>query len=262
MISKNICKFISAASGVSLEVHNFVCESNRETMAQPYPLPHNRAILIIEGEGSLHFDSRTERASHGSLVFAFSGELMSAEGNDGFQYIYISFSGERSDELFRRFGINKNIRLFEGFEGLVPLWKDSLSRSSEENVDLAAESMLLYAISRLRSDTAERNDIINKIISITEEYFTDRKLSIASIAEELGYNVKYVSHVFKEKMGISYSEYLRNLRLKYAVSLFDHGIESVKNVALLSGFQDPLYFSTVFKKAIGISPKDYKNSKL
>ena len=47
-------------------------------------------------------------------------------------------------------------------------------------------------------------------------------------------------------------------RVKFAVSLFDHGIDSVKNVAALSGFSDPLYFSSVFKKSIGCSPSDYR----
>jgi AraC-like DNA-binding protein len=63
--------------------------------------------------------------------------------------------------------------------------------------------------------------------------------------------------VFREKMGVLYSEYLRSLRLKHAVLLMDHGIDSVKNVALLSGFNDPLYFSTVFRKSTGVSPKEY-----
>jgi len=57
---------------------------------------------------------------------------------------------------------------------------------------------------------------------------------------------------------VGYTEYLRNIRLKYAVSLLNHGIESVKNIAFLSGFSDPLYFSNVFKKAFGMSPKDYR----
>ena len=47
------------------------------------------------------------------------------------------------------------------------------------------------------------------------------------------------------------------MRLKYAVSLFDYGLDSVKNVAILSGFADPLYFSSVFKESIGISPREY-----
>ena len=58
-------------------------------------------------------------------------------------------------------------------------------------------------------------------------------------------------------MKTSYTEYLRMLRLKYAISLLEHGLDSVKNVAILSGFSDPLYFSTVFKKSIGCSPKEY-----
>jgi AraC-like DNA-binding protein len=58
-------------------------------------------------------------------------------------------------------------------------------------------------------------------------------------------------------MGVLYSVYLRSLRLKHAVLLMDHGIDSVKNVALLSGFNDPLYFSTVFRNSTGISPKEY-----
>ena len=58
-------------------------------------------------------------------------------------------------------------------------------------------------------------------------------------------------------MNIGFTEYLRNLRIKYAVSLFESGLDSVKNVALLSGFKDPLYFSNVFKKTIGVSPREY-----
>ena len=63
-------------------------------------------------------------------------------------------------------------------------------------------------------------------------------------------------------MGMGYSEYLKNYRIKYAVTLLEHGIDSVKSVAFLSGFSDPLYFSKVFKNSIGISPKDYRNRKM
>ena len=42
-----------------------------------------------------------------------------------------------------------------------------------------------------------------------------------------------------------------------AQSLFNEGLDSVKNVALLSGFSDPLYFSKVFKKRVGCAPTEY-----
>lgn len=171
--------------------------------------------------------------------------------------MYISFSGYHADELLKRFDITVKNRLFSGFDGIIPLWKESLSRANEATIDLASESMLLYAFSRLSGDLSEKNGIISRITEISENGFTDPGLSITAIAAELGYNSKYISHLFKEKTGITYSEYLRTLRIKYAVSLFDHGIDSVKNVALLSGFGDPLYFSTVFKNATGVSPKEY-----
>ena len=51
--------------------------------------------------------------------------------------------------------------------------------------------------------------------------------------------------------------YLRELRIRHALFLMEQGVASVKNVALLSGFGDALYFSKVFTAEQGISPKAY-----
>ena len=141
---------------------------------------------------------------------------------------------------------------------MIPMWRESILRASESSIDLAAESALLYALSRFSSEEREKGDVVNKAVTYINENFTESDLSLAELAEELGYNSKYLSHIFKEKIGMSFSEYLRTVRIKHAVMLFDHGLDSVKNVALLSGFSDPLYFSSVFKNAVGISPKEYK----
>ena len=61
-------------------------------------------------------------------------------------------------------------------------------------------------------------------------------------------------------MGVGYTEYLRMYRINYAIMLLDHGIDSVKNIASLSGFSNPMYFSSVFKQTVGVSPSEY-NSK-
>ena len=124
-------------------------------------------------------------------------------------------------------------------------------------MDLAAESVLLYTFSRLFGSSVKNSGVVGKMLSMTEERFTEPTLSLSTLADELSYNTKYLSHIFKEKMGMGYSEYLRDTRIKFAVSLIDRGLDSIKNVALLSGFTDPLYFSTVFKKQIGMSPLAY-----
>lgn len=260
MKNNNICKFTNPSVLERITTSCFVLEANPETMKKNKRLTMHRAILVKTGEGKFKFDNFVIPFSHGSLVFGFEGELFSVETDVPCEYMYIDFEGSRSEKLFHRFGINKAFRSFSDFDSIVLFWYESLCRASEQTIELAAESMLLYAFSRISYSDIKQNNILRKITEITEEQFTNSELSISSLAKELGYNSKYLSHIFKKKMGIGYSEYLRAQRIKYAVILFDHGIESVKNVAVLSGFTDPLYFSAVFKKIVGISPTEYRNT--
>lgn len=258
-MDKNICKFIPTAQPETLHTQCFILESNLLTMQVVSTLSFHRAILIRQGSGLFSFSGNTLPFSAGSLVFGFADESMTVlNPSADCEYMYIDFEGTRADCLFQRFSIHKHNCIFPNFDGAVPYWFDSLTRASEENIDLASESMLLYAFSRLASTFGKQNDLIRKMTEITEHHFTDRNLSLTYLSESLSYNSKYLSHIFKKKMGMGYTEYLRTLRLKYAVSLLDHGIDSVKNVAFLSGFSDPLYFSNVFKEHIGISPKEYR----
>ncbi len=257
MKQSNICKFISPAEAEQLNVSCFVLESDQAVMQNSFTLSAHRVILVLEGQGTFYFGKSEFGFTVGDLIFGFAGEYLTAKCNETSQYMYIDFSGSRAEELLRRFGITPATRHFAGFDNLKPLWLESLSRADEQTIDLASESILIYTFSRLAPAASPKHTLLSDIIELTEQRFNDPALSVALIAEELGYNAKYISHTFKEKMGIGYSQYLRAQRIKYAVSLFDNGIDSIKNVALLSGFTDPLYFSTVFKKNIGISPKEY-----
>ena len=259
MRDKNICKFTSPYISRELSVECFVYETNADNAGMEKVLSNNRMILVAKGDPKILVNDEVFSVCSGDIIFGFKGERIRARSQGDFILMYIEFSGERGDELLRRFEVNSHKRVFGGFDGLIPLWQESVSHASEQTVDLAAESILLYTFSRMSRYVPKRNELIDRIVSVTEEYFTDPELSVSSIAEMLSYNPKYLSHVFKEKMGVSYSEYLCAMRIKYAVTLFDHGIDSVKNVAILSGFSDPLYFSTVFKKNTGMSPKEYKS---
>lgn len=262
MRNRNICKFVSGVNQDRLDVHNFIYESDMDTIKTKQILNTHRVILISSGKGKAEISKTEWDFTAGNLFFVFSGEELVIKPENECEYMYIDFDGMRSDSLFTRFGINKAARIQNGFDGLIPLWHDSLRRASETNIDLVAEGMLLYTFSKLAKRNDEKSTLLNRILEITEESYAEPGLTVTSVAEELAYNSKYISHTFKEKMGISYSEYLRNLRIKHAVSLLEYGIDSIKNVAFLSGFTDPMYFSTVFKKTVGMSPKEYmKNQK-
>ncbi len=257
MKSKNICKFIASGGDEKIITANFVFESDPAAMAKKNRLNHHVAFLITSGSGCLIFNEKTSYIHTGSLIFGFRGEESRAEPGEDLEYMYVSFDGGRADELFTRFGISPQRRAFDGFEGLIPFWKDSLSRADNDNADLISESVVTYTFSRLTGSKKQSNDITNKLVRRIEEDFTDPDLSLSSLADELGYNVKYLSHSFKQKTGMGFSQYLRMVRIKHAVFLIEHGVDSVKNIAFLCGFTDPLYFSSVFKESLGVSPKDY-----
>ena len=258
MRSYDICKFTSSSFIETLTTKCFVMETNMDVIRKPSKFNDHYMILISKGEGDFCIDEQKLPFTVGTLIFGFSGEKYWVESDKEVVYMYIRFSGNRAEELIRRFNVKKEGRIFNGYDGLIPLWNESLCRASDQTIDLAAESIVLYTFARLHNTEEQVDGLVNSIAEIAEKKFADPTLSVNAIAEQLSYNAKYLSHVFKKKMGISFSEYLRSVRIKFAVSLFDHGIDSVKNVAFLSGFYDPLYFSTVFKKAVGISPKEYR----
>ena len=257
MNRQNICKFYTPSQSDPILIHCFVLESKPEEISQIGTLPHNRMLLVTEGQGVLSVNSAPMPFRTGDLLFGFLGDRIEILDHVDTTLMYVDFSGNRAENLLRRFGINGNNRRFEGFGGIIPFWKESLLRASPETIDLAAESVLLHTLSRMKSEKPSQNEIISAVLQITENNFNDHELSIVSIGEELSYHPKYLSHLFKKEMGVGFSEYLRDKRINYARTLLDHGLDSIKNVSLLSGFNDPLYFSNVFKKVTGISPKQY-----
>jgi AraC-like DNA-binding protein len=255
---KNICKFIQTPISDKLMTHSFVFETDHEAMQRRLKLTTHKVILISEGSGSFFFDGESKEFNKGYLLFAFSGEEAYILPRERCECMYITFDGIRADTLFARFGIGHTRRVFRDFEGAIHFWRECVTRADDNTVDIAAESVLLYTFSRFAPRVQEQDDVISRVESYLDRNFSDQSLSLATLAAAVGYSEKYISHLFKVERGIGINEYLRTLRINHALFLFDHGVDSVKNVALLSGFSDPLYFSSVFKKETGRSPKEYK----
>lgn len=84
-------------------------------------------------------------------------------------------------------------------------------------------------------------------------------LSLEEVADYAGLSMYYVSKLFKERFGVSFTRYLTELRLAEAKRMLRESHSSLKEIALEIGYRDPNYFSRVFKKEIGISPTAYRD---
>ena len=89
----------------------------------------------------------------------------------------------------------------------------------------------------------------------------DKKLSLDEIARNAFLSKAYLSSIFKEEIGESLTNYINRVRIeKSKVLLLDKEV-SLIDIANLCGFEDQSYFTRVFKKMVGISPKKYRDSR-
>jgi AraC-like DNA-binding protein len=88
----------------------------------------------------------------------------------------------------------------------------------------------------------------------------DPSLSIEDMASVLRLSRAHFERLFMEAYNVTPSEYLRNLRIEHAKDLLRGSFYNVSEIAYMSGFGDLYYFSKVFKKAVGMSPLEYRRS--
>jgi AraC-like DNA-binding protein len=82
-------------------------------------------------------------------------------------------------------------------------------------------------------------------------------LTIAELADTLGYSVSHLRAVFRTRLGISLGRYIRESRLSEAAKLLQSSDLKISEVAEKSGFESLFAFSRAFKKAYGMPPKTY-----
>ena len=71
----------------------------------------------------------------------------------------------------------------------------------------------------------------------------------------------YFSKIFKEDTGENFIEYLTNIRIEKAKELLSGSDYSMKEICAMVGYSDPNYFSRTFKKNVGVTPTEYKESR-
>lgn len=105
-----------------------------------------------------------------------------------------------------------------------------------------------------------KNRMIANVQKHIDEHITE-KLSLIDVATLFGITPNYLSLLFKKHADIGFSEYINKQKIEYAKTLLDTGQLKIYEIADQLGFESAFYFSKVFKKVEGCSPRDYKQFK-
>ena len=101
---------------------------------------------------------------------------------------------------------------------------------------------------------------IDDILDYIGSNFSNPTLTVEHLSEIFGLSTVYIRKLFKENLNTTPLKYINERRIQYASSLLSIGYYSVREVSELSGFSDVKYFSTCFKKHMGISPSAEKTN--
>jgi AraC-like DNA-binding protein len=214
-------------------------------------------IAIRNGNGSLLLDGAEQGLQTGDVVLipplckhtevtaatmdliwiGLQGSLLAGLARDHPQVINDSTLAARIEEFW----------LFAEFH----------SHPSGIELDGLARQLLGSFLRRQASAVAQPGDQIGRVLAWLNEHF-DQPLSVAALARESGLSEGHFHRLFKTKTGRSPMDYLNLVRLRHAEQLLRFTDFPISEVAVRSGFPDPLYFSRAFKKTWGQSPRDHR----
>ncbi|AFG36380.1 helix-turn-helix domain-containing protein [Spirochaeta africana] len=86
------------------------------------------------------------------------------------------------------------------------------------------------------------------------------QVSLESAAAAAGVSAAHLSRLFRQELQLSFSDYLTSLRMERAQQLLSDTNRSIKEVGHQVGYQDANYFSRVFKRWVGVTPREYAGS--
>jgi len=124
------------------------------------------------------------------------------------------------------------------------------------------ERQILWEKFSIPSELMTSDEVVEILEQFLKENYTEN-INLDFLAEKLGYSTAYISKLFTRKIGMSPYQYIIALRISRAKYLLRNCKDlSIKQIAEMVGYNDQYYFSRIFKKFTGESPKKFRENSL
>ncbi len=265
MLSENVCKFVQHCPAPDVvKTLNFIYETRTaDSVGLKFDSVY-KVYCIASGKGSFNTSYGSTAVEEGDVFFIFPSMQYSITSSDNLKYYYISFLGIRANMLMDRTGINKNNCFFSNKNReILDVWQKFFDMSDNANLDMISESTFLYTLSAIEQRAPKKDNFEkSKYTAMCIKQFIDENiqnpgLNLDLISRACAFNKNYISDVFKKNMGITVVRYINTVRVQAACELMKKNITCIKDIAFMCGFNDSLYFSKLFKKQMGLSPREF-----
>lgn len=134
------------------------------------------------------------------------------------------------------------------------------SVSNHATFELLADAIEQHLVSCIQSleDTVPMSALIQDAVRYIRHHYAE-DISVADIAEHIGMSASWLTKRFKQECGCSIVNYLLDVRIERAKALLAETDMLILEIACAVGFDNSRYFISVFKKAVGLTPKAYRD---
>lgn len=216
-------------------------------------------LIALEGKGIFTADGVSCQFERGTLICAAPGVDCTVQHGKGLRYICVL----ASDIIFAG---ETGVRVFSDDDGrslehIMRMIEETFSLKGEYYMDVASSlfDALQYLLLRQISPEKQSKNV-KELINHIGENFSNPEYSISEAVDTMPFCRDYIRRQFKEEVGITPIAYLTQLRIDKAKRLLKvqtYTKSTVAEIAFKCGFYDSRYFSRLFKKHSGMTPREY-----
>lgn len=204
-----------------------------------------------------------------SLVYVPAGieHIYEPRDRELWENYWVIFDHSAVSQAFSNLMPSPGITRLDEFGKLEGYWEKMIlaTLAGEEQADDQAFCMLhniLLEMSLQSSSKANNNHslTIRKAVEKMQNSIREAELNFEHIAANYGIGLDTLRKKFKKETNISLHQYFIQLKIRAAKTLLSNLAYNVSDIANYLGFDDPYYFSRLFKNKTGVSPRDYRKS--
>ncbi|MCF0134351.1 MAG: helix-turn-helix transcriptional regulator [Blautia sp.] len=228
-------------------------------------------LYVASGKAHFYFDGVEKIVPAGNMVLYRPKEEQRYYyyGADRTEVYWVHFTGNNVTNILREYGIPDNGHVIHTgvsleYKRIFQLIIQELKHCKPHYEKLLTFYLdyLFILLSRLKVTMPEHKssflmDEMDKAVSYFHKNY-NKPISIDAYSREQGMSVSWFIRNFKEYTGSTPAQYILSLRINNAQSLLESTSYNITEIAAIVGYDNPLYFSRLFRKYCGISPKEFR----
>jgi len=165
---------------------------------------------------------------------------------------------QRLASIMRQYrDLQERLRNEEREQEITPASTEEETDTHEKRIEESSSVVREYRLSEPQI-VDEDEVMMNRLMVFIEEHINDEDLKIDDMAEAVGLGRTVFYERIKQLVGVSPSDFLRQVRMQRAQQLIVRSKMTVSEIAYSIGFTDPKYFTKCFKKLTGMTPSEYR----